>query len=230
MQMEVSGVKSENLKRMLELIEKACGSDVVCFPELCLQCDVENVVPVKSDLAALSEAAVENDVNLIFGSYIRFNGLIKNRIFVMDRKGDIIHRYNKRHPFMSEEDKISKGRVNSVFVLDGVPCAVINCWDYAFPEYVRGLAKKGAKVVFCPAYLMSFPRTAQVLDRIPQVRAFDCMSYFVMVDAFAEDSYGSSRICHPLREIASLRGREGIFFADLDTDEIEGLRRDFRNL
>lgn len=228
-QINITDIKEDNLKKILAYIQKAKDSDVVCFPELSLQPNLDNILPIQKDLIKISESAIKNDINIIFGSYIRYKGKIKNRIFVVDRKGFIIHRYDKKHPYISEVNQVSKGRINKLFNLDGVTCAVINCWDYAFPEYGRDLAKNGAKIIFCPSYLMSHPRTVNVLERIPQVRAFDYMSYFIMVDAVAEDTFKRSKICHPLRLLHSIKDREGIIKAYLDVSEIDKLRHEFKN-
>ena len=228
-QIEVTEHKAENLQKILDSIRKARSSDVICFPELSLQSDEENVRPIEKDIAKISAAAKKFNINVIFGAYVSINKQTKNRIFVINREGELIHKYNKKHPYISEQEYVSKGRNNKPFYLDGVCCAVINCWDYAFPEFGRELAKEGAKIIFCPAYLMSFPKTRKVLDRIPQVRAFDYMSYFVMVDAVAEDTFKKTRICHPLRQLNAIKNKEGIIYATIDPGEIDELRKDFRN-
>ena len=228
-QINVTESKSDNLKKMLEYMKKARNSDVICFPELSLQCDQGNIHSIEKEIEKLCKASIEYNLNLIFGAYIKLNGKIKNRIFIINRNGKIIHQYNKRHPYIAEEEYLSKGRNNKPFDLDGVCCAVINCWDYAFPEYGRDLAAHGAKVIFCPAYLLSHLQTKNVLRKIPQVRAFDYMSYFVMVDAVAEDTFQKSKICHPLRQLSSIKDKEGIIYADLDISEINELRKEFKN-
>lgn len=228
-QIKVTESRNDNLQKILEYMKKARNSDVICFPELSLQCDQDNVHSIDKDIETLCKAAIEYNLNLIFGAYIKLNGKIKNRIFVINKNGEIIHQYNKKHPYGLEEEYLSKGRNNKPFDLDGVCCAVINCWDYAFPEYGRDLASHGAKVIFCPAYLMSHPRTKEVLKKIPQVRAFDYMSYFVMVDAVANDTFKRSKICHPLRQLKSIKDKEGIIYADLNISEINELRNEFKN-
>lgn len=164
-QIKVTDSKNNNLQRMLEYINKTKNADVICSPELSLQCDPNNVLSIQKDLKILSQATIKKNLNLIFGAYIKDKNKIRNRIFVMNRKGEVIHRYNKKHPFISEKDPISGGRKNNIFLLDNVPCAVINCWDYAFPEYGRDLAQKGAKIFFCPSYLLSYKQTTNVLEK-----------------------------------------------------------------
>ncbi|MCF7866796.1 carbon-nitrogen hydrolase family protein [Candidatus Woesearchaeota archaeon] len=228
-QIKITDSKNENLKKILEYIKKAKSSDVICFPELSLQCNQENVLSINKDIKKICESAKEHNINVIFGAYIKINYKIKNRLFVINKKGKLIYQYNKKHPYSSEEKYLSKGRNNKPFELDGIKCAVINCWDYAFPEFGRNLAEQGAKVIFCPAYLMSFPKTKNVLKKIPQVRAFDYMSYFIMVDAVTEETFKKSKICHPLKQLKAIKDKEGMIQANLNIEEITNLRKEFKN-
>lgn len=206
------------------------GARFVCLPESCLVPEVSLLRSTHEYIKNICGAAQEHGINVIFGSYARVCGKIRNRVFVVSDQGSIVHRYDKRNLFMDEPQEVVGGKTNEVISLLGIPFAVINCWDYAFPEQIRWLACKGAKIIFCPAYVVSHPRTSNVIPYVPQVRAFDAMSYFVMVDAFAEDAYGRTRICHPLREVASVVGSEGIVVADIDLSEIDSLREEFPNL
>lgn len=228
-QMPIVDAIEENFHKVVQYIEKASGNDVIVFPETCLLSERKLIQPIQKYLRGVRKAALTHNIAVIFGSYVRDDGKTWNRIFVVDRHGEIVHRYNKKNPYLTEREFISKGRVNRVFRLNGVPCAVINCWDYAFPEYLRKLAKQGAQVIFCPAYLLSHPLTSQVLLKMPQVRAFDCMSYFVMVDSSTEECFRHSRICHPLRELAAIDSREGMIQAELNLEEIGPLRERFMN-
>lgn len=232
-QMQVSGDVGENLQRQLAFIAaaKERGADVVCFPETSLQSDEEDVRRITSAAARVRAAAREQGINVIFGTYnLDAKRRIRNQVWVVDRNGDVVARYNKRNPYLTERAFLTAGRRNKVFLLDGVRMGVINCWDYAFPEHIRSLARKGAQVIFCPSYLLSHPQTASVLAHVPQVRAFDAMCYFVMVDAATKETFRRSKICHPLRELARIEEEEGLITADLDLAEIDALRERFQNL
>jgi omega-amidase len=232
-QMRVEDNIQDNLQEILKYIKKAAKkkANIVCFPEVCLICDRNLIKNITKETKVIQEVAKTNSIHTIFGTYIKDSkGAIRNQIMVVNNSGEIIHRYNKRYPYISEQGFLKTGKKNKVLELDKIPFAVINCWDYSFPEHIRELARKGAKIIFCPSYLMSFPQTSQVLNKIPQIRAFDCMGYFIMVDAYADDSYQESKICHPLKEIKSISKKEGMIIADLDIHEIEVLREEYQNL
>lgn len=232
-QMKVSSNCSENLQSIIEHITEAKkkGADVICFPETCLIDDENDAKRITQELKAIRACASEHDINVIFGTYlIDAHKKIRNQVLVIDRNGDIVSRYNKEHKYMAESETVSAGHRNHVFVLDGVRCAAFICWDYAFPENMRKLASKGTDVIFCPSYLLSHPLTHDVLDKIPQVRAFDTMSYFVMVDACADKTYCRSKICHPLRCLAETSKVNDMIIAELDIADLDRVRKEFPNI
>jgi predicted amidohydrolase len=231
-QMPISNDSVINLNQILKDVRKAAKNEaeIVCFPEISLVSDEKLVRPIGKEIKAISSLAKELNVSVIFGTYLKDENQIKNQIIVINQKGKIIHRYNKKHAYISEKKFLKEGRNNRVFTLNKISCAVINCWDYAYPEYIRSLAKKGAMVIFCPSYLMSHKKTKEVLKKIPQVRAFDSMSYFVMVDAYTKETFKKSRICHPLKELASISDQSGIIYAEIMVKEIKKLRKYFSNV
>lgn len=221
----------KNLESILEAVSRAAseGAQFVCLPETCLVSEASLVKPVKDLLEQIYAAAKTYSINIVFGSYVLVRGRVKNRILVVSKEGKVVYRYDKRNLFMQEPKEVSPGGTNKVLSLDGVRFAVINCWDYAFPEQLRRLAKKGAKIIFCPANLLSFPRTKNVLLAVPQVRAFDTMAYFVMVDGFSSKLFCQSKVCHPLRELARISDEPAVVCVDVDLAEIDSLRQDFPN-
>ena len=230
-QIRVTSDVEQNLSRILTAVKDAASRKArfVCLPEACLVVDDDNVPSIDAELKKIRRVAKERAIHVIFGSYAKINGHVRNQVFVISADGSIVYRYSKRNVFMKESALVKPGRSNKVLSLDGVVFAVINCWDYAFPEQFRVLAKKGAKIIFCPAYLLSHPRTKNVLVHVPQVRAFDTMAYFVMADAVSEETFCQTTMCHPLRRLARVSGREGLLVQDLDLSEITALRKEFPN-
>jgi len=232
-QIVVTDSIEQNLQEILKAIRTASknNADIVCLPETCLINEEEHTRRITKEVKTIRDLAKEKNINVVFGSYVLDDEQkIRNRIFVIDRTGEVVLRYNKRNLYRDESAIIVAGKRNRLATLDGIHIAVINCWDYAFPEDIRDLASRGAEVIFCPSYLLSHPQTHNVLYHIPQVRAFDCMAYFVMVDAFAEETYKHSKICHPLHRIADIKNKAGIAYGEIDTSEIKKLRKEFPNL
>jgi len=232
-QMAVTANDQENLNAILKNIRRARlkNADVICFPESCFINEEDDTRIIKKEVEMIQEAAVKNNIHVIFGSYlVDAKKKNRNQVIVIDRKGNIVKRYNKENKYMAESERIAAGHRNSIFELDGVRCAVFICWDYAFPENMRELAAKGTDVIFCPSFLLSYPDTKNVLERMPQVRAFDTMSYFVMVDAFADDTFQESKICHPLYCMNKISKKPGMIYAKINTEEVQLLRKKFANM
>jgi beta-ureidopropionase len=122
-------------------------------------------------------------------------------------------------------ENVSPGKANKVIETDFGKIGIINCWDFAFPEFVKNLSKKGAKIIFCPSYLIDYERDKDILRKISLVRAFENMSYYVSCDAFTDETLSESYICHPLRMLKIIKKKEGIMFKDLNLKEIDSLRK-----
>jgi omega-amidase len=79
---------------------------------------------------------------------------IYNSALIVNRKGEFIYQYDKIHlvPMLDEPLFLEGGQEQAqLFELDGVKCGVIICYDLRFPELIRSLALKGAKVLFIPS-------------------------------------------------------------------------------
>lgn len=230
-QLQIHKKIEDNLQEILNAIDIASrnGAQFLCCPEICLVTDERKVKNLSAETAQIKAAAKKNHLNFIFGTYVKEDEVIRNQIWVINNQGKLIYKYNKKHTWLKERPFVKAGRKNKVLEVDGIKFAVINCWDYAYPEDIRKLAKQGAQIIFCPSYLLSHPYTKEVLDKIPQVRAFDAMSYFVMADAVAADTFKRTKICHPLNLISRIQDKPGIIYAELDLMQIDRLRKRFMN-
>ena len=102
----------------------------------------------------LSDLAAKYQVNIVGGSCaISIGKNIYNTSFVFDRNGSLISSYRKTHLFSpaGEDKDFTAGTNFPTFVLDGVKCATVICYDIRFPELVRQLALKDISVLFVPA-------------------------------------------------------------------------------
>ncbi len=217
----------KNLQQILKFINRASSkqADIVCFPETSLNPDEENVLDVSDQIKEIRERCCGKSIYCIFGSYIRERNKIFNTVFLIDRSGRVLYKYKKVHLWKSELKNVSPGRVNRVIDTDFGRIGIINCWDFAYPEFVKNLSKKGAKIIFCPSYLVDYEKDEELLRKIPLVRAFENISYYISCDAFTDKTLSESCICHPLRILKTIKKREGVVFEDLNLKEIDSLRK-----
>lgn len=99
----------------------------------------------------LQSMAKKFNVNLVGGSIAILEGQdIFNRAVIINRTGEIVHRYDKMHlvPMLNEPEFLSGGLNQvEVFELEGVRMGVIICYDLRFPEIIRDLALQGIQVL-----------------------------------------------------------------------------------
>lgn len=143
-QMRLSDSPQVNADRVIAWVEKAKaqGVAIVAFPEGTLNYDEENVKELGDALERVKVAAREHKVSVIVGSYVREGKNVRNVLWAINEEGDVVLEYDKVHLYRSEKGKVVAGSENKVIALAGARVAVVNCWDYAFPEDLRALARK----------------------------------------------------------------------------------------
>lgn len=67
-------------------------------------------------------------------------------IMISPEKG-LVAKYRKVHPFSFEKDQISYGDAEVIVDTELGKVAMTICYDFIFPEYIRGLALKGAQII-----------------------------------------------------------------------------------
>ena len=231
-QIEVYDNLKKNVKKVFEYINKASikNADIVCFPESCLGEDVLNLN--SKEIKQIQNKCKEKSIYCIFGCHIKENNKIYNSALLINRNGEVQYKYNKRNLFNGLDlSKTSPGKENKVIKTDFGKIGIIICWDFAFPEHIKELAKNGAEIIFCPSYLLDDSGISKdVFRSYPLTRAFENLSYFVSCDAFTNEVLCESYICSPLKIMNKIKNREGIIFSDLDLNLIKRLRKKYNCL
>jgi len=132
--------------------------------------------------------AKENQVNIVLGSVsvkIENSKKTTNTTFVVNRKGEIIHRYDKIYMFnvdkkdikIQESDSTKSGKSFGIFELDGVYVGVGICYDLRYPEYFQALVEQGVEMIFLPANFRE--NTGKIAwDVLTKSRAIENQVYF----------------------------------------------------
>jgi len=229
-QMTISKNKNKNLSKILSYIEKAHKqrASIICFPEHCLMPDERNLVPIKPLLDKITKQCKKFLIWCIIGSYTKEDEGIFNIIYVIDKNGEIRAKYKKVHLWKNERKAISPGNRNKVINTEFGKIGVINCWDFAFPEFIKKLSKSGALIIFCPSYIVDYKNYLDMLKSMPLTRAFENMAYFVLANASNKETARISYICSPSKVLSKLENKEGIIYADVDLRAIKKLRNYFR--
>ncbi|WP_269670969.1 carbon-nitrogen family hydrolase [Paenibacillus sp. 481] len=175
--------------------------------------------------ALLSELSQRYQVNIVGGSVavrsnVQSQANVTNTVYITNRNGEIVATYSKTHLFklMNEHLHLTAGDSLGTFSLDGVPCAVIICYDLRFPELVRTLALQGSQVLFVPAQ-WPHPRlhhwrtllTARAIENQMYVVACNRVGTSIGDDGASTAFFGHSVILNPWGETVAEGQEEAEF-------------------
>jgi predicted amidohydrolase len=233
------GEPDKNFLAVEKYTEEAAkaGADVVVFPEMwntgyaleqLASIADENGTRTKELLSSLTK---QYGINIVGGSVAtRREGNFYNTMYVVNRSGEMVAAYDKAHLFklMDEHHFMTAGKYDNVFELDGTTCGGIICYDLRFPEWTRTHVLKGAKIMFIPAEWPE-PRIDH-WQLLLQARAIENQCYVVAVNRVGTDPnnifIGHSMVIAPWGELLiSNDEQEGIFYAELDLEEVDKVRR-----
>lgn len=239
--------KSDTLIRAEEMIREAAlnGASVVILPEMFTSLyshDYFHDYAEPGDgetVQSLSRWAAEYNVILIGGSIPETElGRMYNSCFVFDRNGELLARHRKVHMFdidlndqisFNESDSFTAGDDYCVFDTDLGRFGVAICFDIRFPEYIRGLARRGAELILLPAQF-TVPTGEKHWDLMTRSRAVDNEVWFVGAEAARDPDgpfqcWGHSAIVSPYGEIiAQTDEQEQILYGDIDLNQVDRVR------
>lgn len=246
--------KSGNLDKVNEIIHQYDDRnlDLIVLPEFFSTgiCDREFINSPEDEtggevIANLKETAKRYNTNIAAGTVIELvDGKRYNTCFVINRQGEIVGKYRKKHLFNfagGNEDKyLTPGDKTLVVDLDFAKVGVSVCFDIKFPMLYRDLIKQGAEIIVSPSAWSTlsafsekvkddFVKTWQGMN---MCRAAETLTYFVTSNlvGMAENnvlSIGNSMICDPVGAVvAGCDTYESGVYAEIDLSIV----RDFKRL
>jgi deaminated glutathione amidase len=227
---------------------KEGDADYVLTPEM------TNIMELSREKLFATIVPEENDPSLAtfrelaraLGIYVHVGSLAvkvspdkaANRAFVIDRRGDIVARYDKIHMFdvdlaNGERYRESRSyRAGDLAVVADLPwgrLGVTICYDLRFPALYRALAEAGASFLAIPSAFTKQTGEAHwhVLMR---ARAIENGCYVLAAaqggrHENGRDTFGHSLVVDPWGRILAEGGTEpGVVFADVDPAEVSAAR------
>jgi len=249
-QMRASLSPQTNLDAAIRLIEQAknAGAEYVLTPEMTNIFEIKRerlfatIAPEESDttLAALRELARKLGIFLHVGS-LAIKVLPEkaaNRSFLIDRKGDILARYDKIHMFdvelgAGESYRESRNyRPGEIGVAADLPWGRLGltiCYDLRFPALYRALAEAGCSFLAIPSAFTKQTGEAHwhVLIR---ARAIENGTFLLAAAQGGKhengrETFGHSLIVDPWGRILAEGGTEpGVLLAAIDPAEVTAAR------
>ena len=251
LQISPAAALSENLKKGMEACRKAkrMGADIAVFPEMWSngyriydrpleEWTVEAISLEDEFVSSFGKLAKELNMAIAITLLERYDGAPRNTMILFDRFGTQKFTYAKVHTCDFDVEKnLTPGDNFYVCSLD-TACGEVQvggmiCYDREFPESARILMLKGAELILVPnACPMEINRLSQLRARAFEnmlaiatcnypVTVPDCNGGSSVFDgvAYLLDMEGSRDTC-----ILQADGREGIFVAQLDLEQLRSYR------
>lgn len=246
--MVLKSTKEENINKAQKMICEAAdrGARIVALPEM-FNCPYNNKhfreyaesFPEGKTIKMLSSTAKEKNIYLVGGSIPEIeDDKIYNTCFIFDNNVKLVGKHRKVHLFdinikngvkFMESEVLSSG--NEITLVDSPwgKVGVVICYDIRFPEIIRLMALKGAKIIFIPAAFNMTTGPAH-WETLFKSRALDNQLYIAGISParnvnYSYVAYGNSLITSPWGDIIEkLDEKEGILIRDIDLDYIEEVR------
>ncbi|MEA3357976.1 MAG: carbon-nitrogen hydrolase family protein [Thermodesulfobacteriota bacterium] len=201
----------DNMVKQIKLIKYySPWVKLVVTPELCFQgaSDFEKKArEIPNPITEYcSKIAKDNNIYLIPGSiYEKQGDNIYNTCPVFNDKGNMIETYRKMYPWRPHETTIS-GNKTLVFDLPDIGrIGLCNCYDLWFPELIRDLVFKGARIIIIPTASGTQDRPKEVI--LCQAAAIQNQCYMVSVNGVGEGGKGQSMIVDPEGNVVQKAGQ-----------------------
>lgn len=236
----------ENKEKAFRFMNEALKEnvDIICLSEKFLYWGKgRGAIPINSPiLTEFQDYAKAHNVNLILGSLaiqVMGTDTITNTSLVINRLGEIIHRYDKIYMYtvdredlkVDEGDDTVKGSQLGLFLLEGIKMGIGICFDLRYPEYFKALSLGGAEVIFLPA---NFRKSTGFVawDILTRARAIENQAYFCACGQTGgtkeKERCGKSQIIsYDGNILSSLNEEEGVVIATLDIDKLRQFRKEF---
>lgn len=180
----------------------------------------------------LSDLSRKYRINIVGGSVaIKSGDVFYNTSYTYNRKGELVHTYNKVHLFsLAEEDRhFQVGESLGVFELEGVKVGVATCYDLRFVEWIRMMALEGIEILFVPA---AWPHPRQKpWQTLLKARAIENQIFVIGVNSSGStdtlDFCGHSVVLDPQGEVLAEAGeKEAVFTTELDLLRLKEVREE----
>lgn len=207
------------------------NSDIVCFPELWYP----NVVnDFEKEFATILDMAKQKSIFIIPGAFLeRIDDEICVSCPIISKKGKIIGRQFKIHPFGIQRKDVKPGIKAEVFNIGKFKLGVVICYDAVFPEVSRVLTTKGADVLFFPSKIKTegvgpwhiYLQARALENRIPVVAPNVCTGPFGGRSIIVDFSYNKRNdIALPRPRVLS--ENQQVLAANIDIAQARNIRRE----
>lgn len=245
-QMDSKDNKQANIDKAIKFMDESVNkkADIICLSEKFLYWGQgRGAESLESDaINIFKEYAKKNSVNIILGSLamkVENTENITNTSFVINRNGNIVHRYDKIYMYTVDRPNLKidesldtvKGKNLGIVEIDGIKIGIGICFDLRYPEYFKALALNGAEVMFLPS---NFRKSTGSIawEILTRARAIENQAYFCACNqtggiAEKQRCGNTQIISYDGTIISNIAENEGVIIADLDIEKLREFRKEF---
>jgi predicted amidohydrolase len=224
----------KNLERMINIVSRIDGPDVVCLPEAWLGGDViEEEKEAESLCNLFGKLTSERGFYLLLGGFlVRHGNRVYSTCYVINSKGEVEGFTDKRFPSLATGERAfcSSGKALPIFCIKRVKIGIVLCVDTLYPEVVRSLALRQAVVIFNPSNIPE--NRVEMWRHIATARAVENTVFYAFVNNTSthypdgRKVSGGSFIISPGGEVIIKAGKkETCLNAELDLSLIGKLQK-----
>jgi len=192
----VTGDPKANLERIADAVSKNSGSDIICFPEMCLSgyttlgAERFALEPESRCVQAVRELSESSGAAIVFG-YMERNGVRPfMRQEIADGKNTMF--YRKTHLGSAESEVFATGDELPVFDVKGIRVGIQLCIESHIADICSAYRGKGAELVLTPfSNGVSGERRKQIWMSYMPARACDNGMYVAACGAVGPNGQGA---------------------------------------
>lgn len=249
-QLKVKDTKQENIQKAEEMIKTAVenGANFLVLPEM-FNCPYDNSKFAQyaeeehsgETIQQISQVAKALGIYIVAGSIPeKSQGKIYNTSFTFNPHGQIIGKHRKVHLFdidvkgkisFRESDVLAAGEKATVFDTEFCKIGVGICYDMRFPELLRIMALKGAKLIIIPGAFNMVTGPAH-WEALAKIRALDNQVFIAAASPARDEAasyiaYGNSLVMDPWgNTLARADEKESIIYAEVDLSTVNRIREE----
>ena len=221
----------DDIKKYLK-IAKEKGVDIICFPESSLYLGPKKNLEVLYEIR--EECKKHKMWSIVVGHFME-KGHEYNMAVLIDNKGNVAGKHRKVH--ISFPGEAVAGSKFDIYITPFGKIGIAICWDISHPHSIHRLAKKGAKVIFCPMYWAldvwahrkhHVKPEKKILESLILTRAYENLMYVAFCNAYDKtdpELVSYSAIAEPHKIVSEIFNKEGLITADIDLGYLKRIRK-----
>ena len=221
-----------DIKKYMQLAKRR-NVDIVCFPEGSVYAGLKKN---KAIISQIKDSCKTYGIWCIVVSYLKEKIYSYNSALLINDKGKINGKHKKVH-ILGDGPGISPGSKFDIYSTPFCKVGIAICWDVSNPKAIYSMAKKGAKIVFCPMYWCydewahrkshkKFEK--RILESLILARAYESMVYIVFcnpIDKKESRLTSYTAVAEPHKIIKEIFGKEGMIVANIDLKYLAEMKK-----